>query len=141
MKHDTLRSIAHNIADSFASGIGLLIGRCMPNVFLEAAKSPEGFITIDFLNGTVAEGQASAELTEAAALYREALVDLCTRQGASISLFDELTVRYSKDALDHYALVVIKDGNGRRSADEYMGTPLRHHKIVDDLGRLRTKRH
>ncbi len=38
MKHDDFRSIAHNIADSFASGIGLPIGHYVTHIIREAAK-------------------------------------------------------------------------------------------------------
>ena len=36
MKFDELRSIGHNIADSLASGIGLLIGYYQMDIFGEA---------------------------------------------------------------------------------------------------------
>ena len=57
MKHDQIRSVAHNIASSLASGTGLLIGMYEMNVFGEAASSPEGFIKIDFLTGTTSGGR------------------------------------------------------------------------------------
>ena len=65
MKHDQLRSIAHNIADSLASGIGLLIGVYEMDIFGEASTSKQGFITVDFLNGTTAGGTASDSLMKA----------------------------------------------------------------------------
>jgi len=46
VKHGELRSIAHNLADSFASGIGLPIGHDATDVFGEAEKTPEGFIAV-----------------------------------------------------------------------------------------------
>ncbi len=52
MKFDELRSIGHNIADSLASGTGLLIGIYGTDIFGEASRSPERFITVDFLTGT-----------------------------------------------------------------------------------------
>jgi hypothetical protein len=56
MKFDELRSIGHNIADSLASGIGLLIGFYDMNIFHEAHRSREGFITVDFLTGKTSGG-------------------------------------------------------------------------------------
>ena len=52
MKFNELKSIGHNIADSLASGIGLLTGDYDFDVFGEAAGSPEGFILVDLLTGT-----------------------------------------------------------------------------------------
>jgi hypothetical protein len=49
MKHAELRSIVHNVADSLASGIGLMIGVYNSDTFGEAARSPSGLITVDFL--------------------------------------------------------------------------------------------
>jgi hypothetical protein len=140
MKHDELRSIGHNIADSLASGVGLLVGICATDVFGEARKSPEGFITVDFMKGITTGGPASASLVKAVGLYRDALPDLCERHGASVSSFRELTARYSVDTAGGRVLVTVEDKNGRRSTDEYIGSPLRYVKTVDNLGRIRTKR-
>ncbi len=56
VKHDELRSIAHNIADSFADGLGFPIGYYPTDVFGEAGKSPDGFVTVDFLRGAIVAG-------------------------------------------------------------------------------------
>ena len=141
MKHDSLRSIGHNIADSLASGCGLLVGLYVTDVFGEVKKSREGSITVDFLNGTIKEGAASALLKEAVSLYRDVLPSLCERHSASLSCFRELTAQYSVDAIGGQVLVTIEDANGRRSMDKYIGLPLRHIKIIDRLGRVRTSRH
>lgn len=140
MKHDDLRSIAHNIADSFASGIGLPIGYYVTDVFGEADRSPEGFITIDFLKGTLAAGRASPSLAKAVGLYCGFLTDLCTKHGASVSQFKMLTASYSAGGKGGRAIVTIEDREGRRSIDEYVCIPLRHVKTVDSFGRLRTQR-
>ena len=140
MKHDDLRSIAHNIADSLASGIGLLIGHYAMDIFGEAAKSKEGFVTVDFLNGTTEGGTLSASLAKAIKLYSEALPNLCEKQHSSLEYFKSLTARYSSDALDRRVVVTVEDKNGRCSTDEYTGIPLKHIKTLDGLGRIRTKR-
>ena len=140
MKHGELRSIAHNLADSFASGIGLPIGLYETDVFGEAEKSSEGFVRIDFLNGNVAAGSGSAQLEEAVGLYRGALENVCTKHGASVSSFRVLTARYSAGRTGTRVVVEIEDTDGRCSVDEYVGVPLRHIKTVDDLGRVRTLR-
>ena len=45
-KRGTMKTIGHNFADSFASGMGLLGGHYEMDVFAEAAASTEGFIQI-----------------------------------------------------------------------------------------------
>jgi hypothetical protein len=139
MKFDELRSIGHNIADSLASGIGLLIGYYRMDVFGEASRSPEGFITVDFLAGMCPIGAPSQSLARAVALYKNALADLCTRHGTSIETFRELTARYLVDAHGKRFIVTVEDQQGRRSIDEYVGMPGRRPKVLDHLGRVRRK--
>ncbi len=137
MKHNDLRSIAHNIADSFASGMGFLIGVYGIDIFGEAQKSLEGYITVDFLNGTTTGGTPSQSLAKAIKLYSEALPDLCEKQGSTVSSFRSLTARYS---LTNHVVVTVEDEKGRQSTDEYVGIPLQRVKTTDGLGRIRTKR-
>jgi hypothetical protein len=139
MKFGELKSIGHNIADSLASGIGLLIGFYTMDVFGEASRSPEGYITVDFLTGTCTAGIPSPSLTKAVALYKDALADLCKRQGISVSEFRELTVKYISNTLDRRFIVAIEDQQGRRSSDEYVGIPGKRPKVLDHLGRARRK--
>jgi hypothetical protein len=47
MKFGTLKSIGHNIAESLASGIGMMIGVYEMDVFGEAAAAPQGYIEVD----------------------------------------------------------------------------------------------
>jgi len=128
MKHDELRSIAHNISDSFACGMGFLIGVYATDIFGEAAKSPEGFITVDFLYGITTGGTPSTSLAKAIELYRDALPNLCASHGTSISSFRKLTARYSMDADDQRVIVEIEDEKGRASTDEYIGLSRRRVK-------------
>ena len=140
MKIGKLKSIAHNIADSLASGIGLLIGHYDMDVFGEAARSPEGYIIVDFLTGTSSGGQPSESLARAISLYGAALHDLCEKHGTEVSAFRELTARYS---LDHYGqrfVVTVEDQNGQRSVDEFRGRPGKRVMELDKLGRVRPKR-
>lgn len=139
MKFDELRSIGHNIADSVASGIGLLIGYYQMDIFGEASRSPEGFIAVDFLAGMCSTGTPSQSLARAIALYKDALADLCVRHGTSIAAFRELSARYSADAYGARFVVTVEDQQGRRSTDEYVGIPGRRPKVLDHLGRIRRK--
>ena len=62
MKFGELKSIGHNIADSLASGIGLMIGVYETDVFGEARATSAGFIEVDFLNGSTMGGTPSRTL-------------------------------------------------------------------------------
>ncbi len=42
--------LAHNIADSLASGIGLMIGVYDSDVYAEAASSDSGAVSVNFIN-------------------------------------------------------------------------------------------
>ena len=139
MKFDELKSIGHNIADSLASGIGLLIGIYEMDIFGEASRGPEGFITVDFLTGSSEGGKTSASLATAISLYRDALSDLCNKHGTLPSAFRELTARCSTDEYGGRFLVAVQDQQGHRSVDEYIGLPGRRIRVLDYLGRVRPK--
>jgi hypothetical protein len=141
MKHAQLRSVAHNIADSLACGVGLMIGVYEMDVFGEAARSPGGAIVVDFLAGSVVEGDASPDLRDAVALYRDALAGLCARHGGSIDEFRELKVRYWSVHTGRRFAVTVEDASGRRSTTEYGGHAAQRLKVIDAQGRLRPKPH
>jgi hypothetical protein len=141
MKHDELRSVAHNLADSLASGIGLLIGVYEMDVFGEAGRSPGGSILVDLLRGTVVEGKPSASLRRAIALYGDALPSLCASHGGSVEDFRELKVRYWYSRTERRFDVTVEDSAARRSTTEYAGVPGKRVKILDAQGRLRPKAH
>lgn len=140
MKFAVLKSIGHNIANSLASRIGLLIGVYeMDDIFEAAACSPEGYVEVDFLAGTATGGQISPSLAQAIRLYAEALDRLCASQSVPLSAFRQLIARYSRDRLTRRFAVIVEDRNGRRSTDEYRGVPGARPKLLDDLGRIRRK--
>lgn len=141
MKFRELTSIGHNIADSFASGMGFLIGVYEMDVFREAAASPEGFILVDFIAGTSTGAQPSDSLAKAISLYARALDGLCRRHGIKAAAFRELKARYSLDSHGPRFIVTVQDQSGRRSVDEYLGSPGRRVMELDELGRVRPKRH
>ncbi|MNE12133.1 hypothetical protein D3C80_1049160 [compost metagenome] len=123
MKFGELKSIGHNIADSLASGVGLMIGVYEMDIFGEAARSSEGYILVDFINGTFSGAEPSATLSKAISLYAQALDELCRKHGTKADAFGELTARYSVDVHGGRFVVTVADQNGRRSTDEYFGTP------------------
>lgn len=140
MKFDVLRSIGHNIADSLASGVGLLIGIYEIDIFGEARRSPDRCITIDFLSGTVVGGRASPALSRAIARYGSVLADFCKKHAASPSDFRVLSACYSSDIFGPHFVVTVENRQGRRAVDEYIGWPGRRIRILDHLGRVRRKR-
>ena len=137
MKHAELRAIVHNVADSLASGIGLLIGVYEMDVFGEAARSEEGALTVDLLTARITEGSASESLRTAVSLYRDALSKLCDQAGGSVADLREASVRFWSDPLSSRFAVTIEDARGRRSTTEYAGVPGKRLKVMDALGRLR----
>ena len=138
MKFAELRSIGHNIADSLSGGIGLMIGNYMMDIHGEAADSPEGFITVDFLIGETSGGRPSASLSKSISLYSTALRDLCRKHGGTADAFSELKVRFSRDFYGRRRFVVsVRDNYGRRACDEYIDG--KRVKVLDELGRIRPK--
>jgi hypothetical protein len=140
VKFSELKSIGHNIADSLASGIGLMIGVYEMDVFGEAAKSPERYLLVDFIAGTSTGGKTSPYLAKAISLYAKALGDLCQRHGLTADAFRELTARYEVNSRGRRFVVTVQDQSGRRSIDEYRGLPGKRIIVRDKLGQVRTKR-
>ena len=129
MKFGALKSVGHNVADSLASGIGLMIGVYSMDVFGEAAAGPEGYIEVDFLLGTTSGSPASRKLLRAISLYRDALPDLCRKHGVRIEEFKTLRARFGIDKAygPHFAVTVV-NRTGKSSTDQYLGTPGRRLK-------------
>lgn len=124
MKFGELTSIAHNISDSLASGIGFLAGVYEMDIFGEARATPDGFIEVDFLSGTTTGGRTSESLANGIRLYAQALPGFCERHGADIADFTLLKARFATDAVygPHYT-VTVENQSGRRSTDQYRGVP------------------
>ena len=139
MKHAQLTAIAHNIADSMASGLCFVIGIYQVDVFAEAKRNDPPSLTVDFIGGQVVEGAASQSLQRAVELFRERLPGFCEKHGALISDFAEFRVRFESLRLGPRFVVMITDSRGTRSETEYAGIPGRRIKILDDQGRIRPK--
>jgi hypothetical protein len=138
LKHDKLRSIAHNVAYSLASGESVMIGVFDVNVFAEARTTSNGSLTVDFVSGKVLDGETSKRLAEAVRLFREVLPSFCKTHGASIEDFREFGARYHADSSRF--LIMIEDQRGKRSSTEYDGFSGRRALVTDGLGRVRKKR-
>ena len=130
-KFGELKSIGHNIADSLASGIGLMIGMYEINVFEDAGRSLNGRIVVDFLRGSVVSGYSSAALTEAVERYREALPELCIKHCVDISEFKTLEAWYGTDKVHRrHFTVTVENQHGKKSVDTYFGSPGQKPKIL-----------
>jgi hypothetical protein len=124
MRFSALKSVGHNIADSLASGIGLMIGVYEMDVFGEAAAGAEGYIEVDFLRGTTSGSPASRKLLRAISLYKDALPDLCQKHGVKVEGFKTLRVRFGVDrAYGRHFAVTVANGSGKISTDRYLGVP------------------
>ena len=125
MKIGQLKSIGHNIADSLASGIGLLIGVYEMDIFAEAASTESGFIRVDFVNGQVSgDGAVSDSMRRVALLYSEALPVLCAKHRVNFDEIKVLEARYGTDRVYgcHFT-VTVEATDGKRSTDQYIGLP------------------
>lgn len=124
MKHGNLKSLGHNIADSLASGIGLMIGVYEMDVFAEASSASEGFINVDFLNAMSTGSQTSSGLSRAICLYKEALPALCEKHGISLNEIKILEARFGTDPVyGRHFTVTVEANDGKRSTDQYVGMP------------------
>ncbi|MEO7756071.1 MAG: hypothetical protein ABIS07_05800 [Dokdonella sp.] len=136
VKIGELKSLGHNIADSLASGIGLLIGVYDMDIFGEAAASTPGFIEVDFLCAKTSGSVISPSLQRAINLYCAALPALSAKQGIDVSLIRTLTARFGTDSVcgAHFR-VIVEDVAGRRSVDQYIGSPGRRFRAETAQGR------
>ena len=124
MKLSMLKSLGHNIADSVASGIGLLIGVYEMDVFAEAAASEEGHIIVNFLDGTSTGATPSSGLAQAIRQYRDALPSMCAKHAIDLAEIKVLSARFGTDAAygPHFK-VTVGNMSGRVSTDQYVGMP------------------
>ena len=131
MKLSELKSLGHNLADSFASGMGLLVGIYEMDVFAEAAASDPGYIEVNFADGSTTGSPISTTLQGAIKSYSGALPELCKKHSIDRSEIKTLIARFGTDPVygPHFT-VSVESIDGRSSIDQYIGLPGR---------RLRTK--
>ena len=137
MKHMRLHAIAHNYADSLASGMSFVIGYCSSNVFADAAANPEGRLRVDFLNGSIEAEHASRELKDAVSGMAAAFPRFCAKHGVWRSAFRILEVTYATGHRGNTYTVAISDRAGRHSEITYKGVPGRRVRMLMPDGRTR----
>lgn len=140
MKYDQLRAMAHNIADSLASGLCLMIGFRDVDVFAEARKSPDRALRVDFLSGTVSGVTPSRALREAVSAFWNALPEICAKHRVPVTSVRELSAVFHAADVNPMVTVTVEDDKGRRSCDDYAGTPLKKIRVLDSLGRVRRQK-
>ena len=130
MKFGNLKSLGHNVADSLASGIGFVIGMYEMDIFGEASASSEGFISVDFLNGSTTGAVPSSNLSRAIFLYKEALPAMCEKHHIDLPEIKTIIARFGTDpAYGPHFKVTVEDTHGKSATDQYVGIPgrkLRH---------------
>jgi len=139
MKHDDLRSVAHNAAASLASGCSFLIGVYDLDVLAAARQSPEGELVVDFLRGTISGAPPSSPIAKAAAFFPSALPALFEKHGISVSAFNETTARYWAAPQDIRFAVTVVDQFGVATETEHGDYNGQRTKQLDAFGRLRPK--
>ena len=128
MKIGELTSFAHNVADSLASGICFMVGVLGVDVHGEAAASPIGHVTVDFLRGTSSGSPVSADLRFAIERYSQQLPELARRHGIDPDEIAVMTARFGTDPVaGAHFLVTVQTVDGRQSVDQYVGFPGRRH--------------
>lgn len=138
-KFNKQRAVGHNIADSVASGIGLMVGIYSMDVYAEAAASPNGYIDVDFLTGATSGGAVTQTFADAIKKYQAALPKLCESHGIEVADFRKLTARFSGQGVLKGFSVTTEDHQSRCSTDEFSGSPGKRVKVLDRLGRIRPK--
>ena len=128
MKIGELASFAHNMADSLASGICFMVGMLGVDIHGEAAASPMGHITVDFLAGTSTGSPISADLQFAIERYSQHLPGLARRHGLDPGEIAVMTSRFGTDPVagPHF-LITVETRDGRRSVDQYVAFPGRRY--------------
>ena len=139
MKFKILESIAHNVADSLGSGDSMLVGVYNFDIYAEASRSRKRFIQVDFLTGKSTAAWPSWKLRSTIRKYKDGLKDLCAKHDTAPDAFRTLTARYFRDGIGKRMVVTIENKQGRRSIREYVGNPGKRIRVLDPLGRVRSK--
>jgi len=129
MKFGNLKSFAHNVADSLASGCSFMVGYRAVDVFAEAMASENGFIEVDFLTGSTEGASVSPELAETIEAFRDSLSEHAVKNSVDLNLVSKIDVRFgTRQGIGPRIRVTVADTSGRESSDWYYGWPARRPK-------------
>ncbi|GAB3041851.1 hypothetical protein GCM10027285_29410 [Oleiagrimonas citrea] len=101
-----------------------MAGTYCVDVFGEASASPEGHIIVDFLCGSTSGSPVSSNLRQAIVRFSERLPKLAKEHGIEVSEIKTMSARFGTDPIlgRHFA-VTVETSDGRKSVDQYTGTP------------------
>jgi hypothetical protein len=126
LKFGNLKSFAHNIADSLASGCSFMVDYRAVDVFEEAMASEDGYIEIDFLTGDTRGAPVSSELGDTIVAFRDSLPEHAAKNSVDLNLVSKIDVRFgTRQGIGPRIRVTVADTTGRESADWYYGWPAR----------------
>lgn len=139
MKHGHLRSVAHSIADSLASGISLMTGFYDLNVYDDAMRSDDGTLTVDLLNGKVIKGAPSSDLASAILRLPAEFDRLCRAKGFERHDCRSALAHFHTSQTAQGFTLIVEDNFGKITEADYEGVPARRVLELDHLGRARRK--
>lgn len=139
MKHGQLRSIAHSLAASLASGVSLITGFYDLDLYGDARNSPDGKLSIDLLKGKIMDGNPSPQLIAAVSSLGPEFHRLC--EAEKISPKDCRSAKayfYAYLNREGFTLVV-EDTTGKVTETDYEGSSAQRAFERDALERNRRK--
>jgi hypothetical protein len=140
MKQGQLHAIAHNLADSIASGCSLLLGIYEFSIGAQIAKSPTGRVVIDCLHPRLIEGELTSDMRKLIAAIPGGLTRLCEDEHGAREDFSELRLVFSTTYVAMEVETIV-GGNGRAATSRlFAGRPLKRKRVLDKSGRLRRTR-
>jgi hypothetical protein len=139
MKHSQLKSIAHSLAASLASGCSLMTGVYDLDIYDDAGRSPGNELIVDLLNGVVVAGAASPQVSAAVVQLPPNFRRLCA--AADVACCDGVgaTARFYVTAVHAGFHLVVADSDGRVTETEYEGTQARRALELDAKGKIRCR--
>jgi hypothetical protein len=140
VKQGQRHAIAHNLADSIASGCSLLLGVYDFSIGAHITESPSGRVVIECLQPLLIEGTLNSEIRELLAALPAGLTKLCDDEGGSPEDFSVLTLAFSKTQLAIEVEIVVAGPASIPRSRWFSGSPLRRKRVLDSAGRMRRLR-
>ncbi len=146
MKHDTLHGVAHNFADSIASGQSFVVPYhvIQTDVYAEAAENENDCLVVNILTAQAHGARSGGGVEAALPLLKSAFPAFCEKHGIRHSDYADFLIRFTRSARavgrgSSTYIITIQDRNGKRTSREYIGVPGKRSKVTDELGRPRPK--
>lgn len=144
MKHDALRSAAHNIADSLASECSSYLGYREIKLWDAVDRQPAHSLLFDALTGEAIDAEIDADLRRDLADFSIFVGALLRDQSCNPEDVTTLRIEFRRSSLEPLSRkevrVTVAQRNGRQSTDIYLGAVLKRPRLVDSRGRIRRQR-